>query len=247
MNPLMATGAAGAPTSPVIVALDFAGEAAALDFVSRLDPSACRVKVGKELFTASGRSLIEKLVARGFQVFLDLKFHDIPNTVAHACKIAAELGVWLVDVHASGGRRMMEAARESLEPYSQRPLLIAVTVLTSMEASDLAEIGITIPPQEQVLRLAQLTKSSGLDGVVCSAQEAALLKPALGADFKLVTPGIRLADAAADDQRRVMTPTAALQAGADYLVIGRPITRAADPLAVLQAINRDIDALRNRA
>lgn len=247
MNPLMANDAVTAPTSPVIVALDFANEAAALDFVSRLDPSACRVKVGKELFTASGRSLIEKLVARGFQVFLDLKFHDIPNTVAHACKIAAELGVWLVDVHASGGRRMMEAAREALEPYSQRPMLIAVTVLTSMEASDLAEIGITIPPQEQVMRLAQLTKSSGLDGVVCSAQEASILKPALGAEFKLITPGIRLADAVADDQRRVMTPTAALKDGADYLVIGRPITRAADPLAVLQAINRDIDALRNQA
>ncbi|RXZ45127.1 orotidine-5'-phosphate decarboxylase [Crenobacter cavernae] len=241
MNPLIASPAgAHSPASPVIVALDFPNEAAALAFVSRLDPAACRVKVGKELFTASGRGLIEKLVARGFEVFLDLKFHDIPNTVAHACKIAAELGVWLVDVHASGGRRMMSAAREALEAYSQRPMLIGVTVLTSMEAADLAEIGITVSPQEQVLRLATLTRDSGLDGVVCSAQEASLLKPALGADFKLVTPGIRLAGAAGDDQRRVMTPVAALEGGADYLVIGRPITQSADPLATLATINADI-------
>ncbi|AXK39718.1 orotidine-5'-phosphate decarboxylase [Crenobacter cavernae] len=245
MNPLIVSPAgAHSPASPVIVALDFPNEAAALAFVSRLDPAACRVKVGKELFTASGRSLIEKLVARGFEVFLDLKFHDIPNTVAHACKIAAELGVWLVDVHASGGRRMMSAAREALEAYSQRPLLIGVTVLTSMEASDLAEIGITVSPQEQVLRLATLTRDSGLDGVVCSAQEASILKPVLGADFKLVTPGIRLAGAAGDDQRRVMTPVAALEGGADYLVIGRPITQSADPLSTLAAINADIAAYR---
>jgi len=240
MNPLLAAGLDLEPVSPVIVALDFATEREALDFASRLDPAQCRLKVGKELFTASGRTLIEALVARGFKVFLDLKFHDIPNTVAHACKMAAELGVWLVDVHASGGRRMMSAAREALEAYSQRPLLIAVTVLTSMEASDLAEIGITLPPEEQVLRLATLTRDSGLDGVVCSAQEASRLKEALGKEFKLVTPGIRLADAVADDQRRVMTPTAAIAAGSDYLVIGRPITRAADPLAVLTSINREI-------
>ncbi|TCP10831.1 orotidine-5'-phosphate decarboxylase [Crenobacter luteus] len=244
MNPLVANAGAASPASPVIVALDFPGEAAALDFVARLDPAACRVKVGKELFTASGRSLIEKLVARGFEVFLDLKFHDIPNTVAHACKIAAELGVWLVDVHASGGRRMMSAAREALEGYSHRPLLIGVTVLTSMDASDLAEIGIAVPPEEQVLRLATLARDSGLDGVVCSAQEASMLKPALGADFKLVTPGIRLAGSPGDDQRRVMTPVAALQGGADYLVIGRPITQSADPLATLAAINADIAAWR---
>ena len=192
------------------------------------------------MFTSSGRSLVESLAARGFQVFLDLKFHDIPNTVAHACKAAAEAGVWMVNVHASGGRRMMEAAREALAPYSQRPLLIAVTVLTSMEAADLAEIGIAASPQEHVLRLATLTRDCGLDGVVCSAQEAGELKAALGRDFKLVTPGIRLADSEADDQRRVMTPTTALAAGSDYLVIGRPITRAADPLAVLRAINQDI-------
>ncbi|AAQ60711.1 orotidine-5'-phosphate decarboxylase [Chromobacterium violaceum] len=239
MNPLIAQGESRT-TSPVVVALDFADADGALAFASRLDPAECRLKVGKELFTSSGRHLVESLAARGFQVFLDMKFHDIPNTVAQACKAAAESGVWMVNVHASGGRRMMEAAREALAGYSQRPLLIAVTVLTSMEASDLAEVGIAATPQEHVLRLATLTRDCGLDGVVCSAQEAAMLKLALGRDFKLVTPGIRLADSAGDDQRRVMTPTAALAAGSDYLVIGRPITRAADPLAALRAINQDI-------
>lgn len=240
MNPLISAGHAANVASPVLVALDFPTAEAALAFAARLDPSACRLKVGKELFTAAGPKLVEQLAARGFQVFLDMKFHDIPNTVAHACKMAAELGVWMVNVHASGGRRMMSAAAEALAGYSQRPLLIGVTVLTSMEASDLAEIGITVSPQEQVLRLATLTRDSGLDGVVCSAQEASLLKAQLGSEFKLVTPGIRLADSAADDQRRVMTPVAALEAGADYLVIGRPITQSADPLATLAAINGDI-------
>ncbi|GGY10661.1 orotidine-5'-phosphate decarboxylase [Paludibacterium paludis] len=240
MNPLAAPGFASTTTSPVIVALDFADPNSALAFAARLDPSQCRVKVGKELFTASGRSLIDALVARGFQVFLDLKFHDIPNTVAQACKMAAESGVWMVNVHASGGRRMMETAREGLAHYSQRPLLIAVTVLTSMEAGDLAEVGIAVPPAEHVLRLASLTRDCGLDGVVCSALEAPLLKSELGAAFRLVTPGIRLSDSAADDQRRVMTPVSALAAGADYLVIGRPITRADAPLDVLYKINRDI-------
>ncbi|OHX20966.1 orotidine-5'-phosphate decarboxylase [Chromobacterium sphagni] len=239
MNPLIAAAEARSP-SPVVVALDFADAAGALAFASRLDPAECRLKVGKELFTSSGRDLVEALAARGFQVFLDMKFHDIPNTVAHACKAAAEAGVWMVNVHASGGRRMMEAAREALAGYSQRPLLIAVTVLTSMEAADLAEVGIAASPEQHVLRLATLARDCGLDGVVCSAQEAAMLKQTLGKDFKLVTPGIRLADSACDDQRRVMTPTAALAAGSDFLVIGRPITRAADPLATLRAINRDI-------
>jgi len=244
MNPLIAAGQDLEPASPVVVALDFADAPSALEFAARLDPQQCRLKVGKELFTASGRSLVESLAARGFQVFLDLKFHDIPNTVAQACKVAAEAGVWMVNVHASGGRRMMEAAREGLEQYSQRPLLIAVTVLTSMEAADLVDIGITASPQEHVLRLATLTRDCGLDGVVCSAQEAPMLKNALGQEFKLITPGIRLADSAADDQRRVMTPVAALQAGADYLVIGRPITRADAPLEVLRKINGDIAAYR---
>lgn len=238
----MTSGLAANVSSPVLVALDFSTADAALAFATRLDPAQCRLKVGKELFTAAGPKLLEQLAARGFQVFLDLKFHDIPNTVAHACKMATEAGVWMVNVHASGGRRMMTAAAEALAQYSQRPLLIGVTVLTSMDAADLAEVGITVSPQEHVLRLARLTKDSGLDGVVCSAQEAPLLKAELGREFKLVTPGIRLADSVADDQRRVMTPVAALQAGSDYLVIGRPITQSADPLATLAAINADIQS-----
>lgn len=244
MNPLISAGLLTQPASPVVVALDFADADSALAFAARLDPMQCRLKVGKELFTAAGPQLVERLAARGFQVFLDLKFHDIPNTVAQACRMAAEAGVWMVNVHASGGRRMMSAAREALEPLSHRPLLIAVTVLTSMEAADLAEVGITVPPQEQVLRLARLTREAGLDGVVCSAQEASMLKAEIGRDFKLVTPGIRLEDSVADDQRRVMTPVSALAAGADYLVIGRPITRASEPLAVLAKINQDIQLYR---
>jgi orotidine-5'-phosphate decarboxylase len=246
MNPLLSAELALETRSPVIVALDFHDAHAALDFAARLDPSECRIKIGKELFTASGRDLVESLVLRGFQVFLDLKFHDIPNTVAQACKMAAESGVWMVNVHASGGRRMMTAAREALSGMSQRPLLIAVTVLTSMDASDLVEIGIEASPESHVARLATLTRDCGLDGVVCSAQEAAALKARFGTGFRLVTPGIRLTDSAADDQRRVMTPTAALAAGADYLVIGRPITRADQPLEVLRKINQDIELFRNK-
>jgi orotidine-5'-phosphate decarboxylase len=246
MNPLLSAELAIETRSPVIVALDFHDAHAALDFAAQLDPAECRVKVGKELFTASGRSLVENLALRGFQVFLDLKFHDIPNTVAQACKMAADSGVWMVNVHASGGRRMMTAAREALAGLSQRPLLIAVTVLTSMEASDLVDIGITVSPEEHVARLAALTRDCGLDGVVCSAQEAIALKARFGTTFRLVTPGIRLTDSAADDQRRVMTPTAALAAGADYLVIGRPITRADQPLEVLRKINQDIELFRNK-
>lgn len=239
MNPpAVAEGAQ--PMSPVIVALDFSDASSALAFASRLDPAACRLKVGKALFTASGRSLVESLVARGFQVFLDLKFHDIPNTVAQACKVAADIGVWMVNIHASGGRRMLEAAREGLEPYRQRPLLVAVTVLTSLEERDLIDIGIDNTLEEQVWRLARLSQSCALDGVVCSAQEAIQLKSKLGSSFKLVTPGIRLAAEPTDDQRRVMTPVEAWAAGADYLVIGRSITQAVDPLQVLHTINQAI-------
>lgn len=243
MNPLVLQTTKSAATSPyVIVALDFPDEQTTMAFVSRLDPALCAVKVGKELFTATGRNLVEKLVTRGFQVFLDLKFHDIPNTVAQACKIAAQTGVWMVDVHAVGGRRMMSAAREAIESYSQRPLLIGVTVLTSMEATDLTEIGINVPPQDQVLRLAQLTRDAGLDGVVCSAQEATLLRQHIEPPFCLVTPGIRLAGDDSGDQRRVMTPQAAITAGADYLVIGRSITRAADPMAALHQVLSQVSA-----
>jgi orotidine-5'-phosphate decarboxylase len=198
------------------------------------------LKVGKELFTVAGPELVRVLVARGFEVFLDLKFHDIPNTVAAACRAAAGLGVWMMNVHASGGRRMMTAAQEALAGLPQRPLLIAVTVLTSMSAEDLGEIGMFDAPADQVLRLARLTQACRLDGVVCSAQEASMLRAELGADFRLVTPGIRPAGAEVGDQRRVMTPAEALQAGATDLVIGRPITAAPDPLAALKQIQSEI-------
>ncbi|MCZ4293787.1 orotidine-5'-phosphate decarboxylase [Vibrio sinaloensis] len=222
----------------VIVALDYDNQADALAFVDRIDPSSCRLKVGKEMFTLFGPDFVKELHKRGFSVFLDLKFHDIPNTCSKAVRAAAEMGVWMVNVHASGGERMMTASREILEPYGKdRPLLIGVTVLTSMEQSDLAGIGLNIAPQEQVIRLANLTKNSGLDGVVCSAQEASMLKSELGKAFKLVTPGIRPAGAAVGDQKRIMTPVDAIAAGSDYLVIGRPITQAADPAAVLADIN----------
>lgn len=224
----------------IIVALDYSDAAPALALVARLDPALCRLKVGKELFTAAGPQLVEQLQRRGFEVFLDLKFHDIPNTTAQACKAAASLGVWMVNVHALGGRRMMEAAREGLANFSKPPKLIAVTVLTSMAQADLMELGIAATPAEQVSRLAALVQASGLDGVVCSAQEAALLRRERGEKFCLVTPGIRPADAAADDQSRIMTPRAALEAGSSYLVIGRPITKAADPLLALQQIANEI-------
>lgn len=227
----------------IIVALDYADAASALALVSRLDSSLCRLKVGKELFTLAGPQLVEQLIKRGFDVFLDLKFHDIPNTTAQACKAAAGMGVWMVNVHASGGRRMMETAREALANLSHQPKLIAVTVLTSMAQADLAELGINVSPAEQVLRLAKLAQASGLDGVVCSAQEAALLRAQLGRSFDLVTPGIRPADASADDQSRIMTPRAALENGSSYLVIGRPITKAADPLQALQNITNEIGEL----
>jgi orotidine-5'-phosphate decarboxylase len=225
----------------IIVALDYADATSAMALVGRLDPALCRLKVGKELFTAAGPDLVRALVARRFEVFLDLKFHDIPNTVAAACRAAAELGVWMVNVHASGGRRMMTAAHQALAARERRPLLIAVTVLTSMSAEDLHEVGVAEPPAEHVLRLAQLARTCGLDGVVCSAQEAPMLRREFGAGFRFVTPGIRPAGADAGDQRRVMTPAEALQNGATDLVIGRPITGAADPLAALEAIRRDIE------
>jgi orotidine-5'-phosphate decarboxylase len=226
----------------VIVALDYANAAEALAFAQRLDPKRCRVKVGKELFTVAGPALVEQLVARGFDVFLDLKYHDIPNTVASACKSAAALGVWMLNVHASGGRTMMQSAREALAGLSKPPKLIAVTVLTSLSAEDLRETGHTEAPQALVERLAKLAAASGMDGVVCSAQEASLLRRVCGPAFCLVTPGIRLADAAQDDQKRIVTPQVAIADGADYLVVGRPITRATDPLAVLDRINADIAA-----
>jgi orotidine-5'-phosphate decarboxylase len=227
----------------IIVALDYPHAAPAAELVARLEPALCRLKVGKELFTAAGPQLLEQFMRRGFEVFLDLKFHDIPNTAAQACKAAASLGIWMVNLHALGGRRMMEAARDALAQVAHPPKLIAVTVLTSMAQEDLAEIGLDVVPAELVLRLATLARDSGLDGVVCSAQEAALLRQHCGSEFCLVTPGIRPADAAADDQSRIMTPRAALEAGSSYLVIGRPITRAADPLLALKEISKQIGEL----
>lgn len=223
--------------SPVIVALDFPAAVPAVALAERLDPARCRLKVGKELFTREGPAVVRRLHGLGFDVFLDLKFHDIPNTTAAAVVSAAELGVWMVNVHASGGRRMMTAAREALVQGGYGTKLIAVTVLTSMEAQDLAEIGLAVEPLAQVERLAQLTRDCGLHGVVCSAQEAARLRALCGMGFELVTPGIRPRDADAGDQRRIMTPDEAMAAGSTYLVIGRPITQADDPLAALAAIN----------
>ena len=222
----------------VIVALDYDNQADAFSFVDKIDPSSCRLKVGKEMFTLFGPEFVKELHKRGFSVFLDLKFHDIPNTCSKAVRAAAEMGVWMVNVHASGGERMMTASREILEPYGKdRPLLIGVTVLTSMEQQDLAGIGLDLAPQEQVKRLAALTKNSGLDGVVCSAQEAPMLNADLGKEFKLVTPGIRPAGSAVGDQKRIMTPVDAITSGSDYLVIGRPITQAENPSQVLHDIN----------
>jgi len=224
----------------VIVALDFPATEPALELVAALDPTLCRLKVGKEMFTRFGPPFVETLVNKGFDVFLDLKFHDIPNTVAAACAAAADLGVWMINLHASGGRRMMETARERLDGLSHRPLLIAVTILTSLGQDDIAETGFSGTPAENVIRLAKLAESSGMDGIVCSPREAADVRPVTGSDFLLVTPGVRPKQAALGDQLRVMTPSDALNNGADYLVIGRPITAAPDPLQSLQDILTEI-------
>jgi orotidine-5'-phosphate decarboxylase len=234
----------------IIVALDYPDADAARQFVARLGakngPQICRLKVGKELFVVAGPDFVRELVGQGYDVFLDLKFHDIPNTVAQACKAAARLGVWMMNVHAAGGPRMLAAAREALDGMQNRPLLIAVTVLTSMGVDELKAIGVeAVDAEQQVLRLAGLTRDAGLDGVVCSALEAPVLRQMVlrhpeGTDFCLVTPGIRPAGSATGDQTRILTPAQALRAGADYLVIGRPITQAADPLAVLESIASEI-------
>ncbi|EFO4658617.1 orotidine-5'-phosphate decarboxylase [Escherichia coli] len=227
--------------SPVVVALDYHNRDAALAFVDKIDPRDCRLKVGKEMFTLFGPQFVRELQQRGFDIFLDLKFYDIPNTAAHAVAAAADLGVWMVNVHASGGARMMTAAREALVPFGKdAPLLIAVTVLTSMEASDLADLGVTLSPADYAERLAALTQKCGLDGVVCSAQEAVRFKQVFGQEFKLVTPGIRPQGSEAGDQRRIMTPEQALAAGVDYMVIGRPVTQSVDPAQTLKAINASL-------
>lgn len=232
-------------SSRLIIALDFPTAEQALHFVKSLNPRDCKVKVGFELFVAAGSDFVRQLVASGFEVFLDLKFHDIPNTVASACKAAARLGVWMLNVHASGGPVMLKAARQAIDELEleKPPLLIAVTVLTSMDQAQLQTIGVQVTePWQQVQHLAKLTQDNGLDGVVCSAQEAVALKNTLGNNFVLVTPGIRPVGSKTDDQARVMTPREARQAGIDYVVVGRPITQATDPLAVIAAINQDLNA-----
>ncbi|MBI0154354.1 MULTISPECIES: orotidine-5'-phosphate decarboxylase [Gilliamella] len=233
-------------SSPIIVAVDFADTKSAWNFIDKVEPKDCRLKIGKELFTHAGPDFIKQIKQKGFDIFLDLKFHDIPNTVAKAVAAAAELGVWMTNVHASGGIRMMAAAKDALYPFGKdAPLLIAVTVLTSMESSDLKEIGIEVSPLEQATRLALLAKNCGLDGVVCSAKEVQSFRTRLGSDFKLVTPGIRPAGSTPDDQRRIMTPQRAQAAGADYLVIGRPITQAEDPSKALQTILSTLDSSKS--
>ncbi len=214
----------------IVVAMDYDNTEDCLALARQLDPALCRLKVGKELFTVCGPAIVKQLMSLGFDVFLDLKFHDIPVTTAKAVKAAAELGVWMVNVHASGGERMMRAARAALDEFSKPPLLIAVTVLTSLDEDDLAAVGIDDKPQEQVLRLARLAQACDLDGVVCSAQEAGILQNACGPDFQLVTPGIRLPSAKADDQKRTLSPSDAMAAGSHHLVIGRPITQAENPV-----------------
>ena len=231
----------------IIVALDFANAVDALALADRLDPAQCRVKVGKELFTSVGPQIVRALVTRGFAVFLDLKFHDIPNTVAGACRAAADLGCWMLNVHAAGGAAMLSAARTALGDAPERPLLIAVTVLTSTDEASLHAVGVAGSIAQQVARLALLSANAGLDGVVCSPLEIDLLRKQRGAAFKLVTPGVRPAASGLDDQVRVATPGAAIAAGAHYLVVGRPVTRAPDPLAVLAAINAEIAAARGQA
>lgn len=228
--------------SKVIVALDYDSEDKARTMVDQLDPQLCKLKVGKELFTRAGPSLVRTFVDQGFKVFLDLKFHDIPNTVANACAAAADLGVWMMNVHAQGGTKMMQAALNALESASaQRPLLIGVTILTSLSDDDIHATGLQGDTQSNVIRLAKLTEQAGLDGVVCSPLEVTVLREAVKPAFKLVTPGIRPAGSATDDQARIMTPQKAVAAGSDYLVIGRPVTQASDPIDVLQSINAEIN------
>ncbi len=227
--------------TPLIVALDYPDMDLALGMADLLDPKLCRVKVGKELYTKIGPKILEALHLKGFDVFLDLKFHDIPNTTANAVAVAADLGVWMVNVHVSGGRKMMDACVNKLVKHSSPPLLIGVTVLTSMAEADLSEIGIMASPLDHVIQLGKLAKSSGLDGVVCSAHEASLLKSQLGDAFKLITPGIRPSFAETGDQQRIMTPKDAILAGSDYLVIGRPITQAESPSLALERVMKEIN------
>ncbi len=229
--------------SKIIVALDYSAKSQAMEFVDKVEPDLCKLKVGKQLFTAHGPDIVETLVSKGFDVFLDLKFHDIPNTVHQACKAAVNMGVWMLNVHAIGGKDMLCAARDAVQIGPSRPYLIAVTVLTSTSNEDLVNLGISYSTDEMVLKLAKLTADSGLDGVVCSAHETEKLRQTFGPDFCLVTPGIRPADASTDDQKRIKTPKDAVISGSDYLVIGRPVTQARDPVAMLMSIRKEIESI----
>jgi len=231
--------------SKVIVALDIDSQQKLEELIRQLSPSVCRLKIGKTLFTRMGPQWVQSLQNQGFEIFLDLKFHDIPQQVAGACQEAARLGVWMVNVHALGGLAMLKAARKAVDecPTDRKPLLIGVTILTSLSSSDLDLIGIHEPLEQVVIRLATLCHQAGLDGVVCSAQEALAIKAVLGADFLCITPGIRLQSDAHQDQKRVLTPIDAIKAGSDYLVIGRSITHATSPMDVLHQVNQGICAL----
>jgi orotidine-5'-phosphate decarboxylase len=231
--------------SPVIVALDFPTTDAALALVAQLDPSQCRLKVGKELFALGGPLLVQSLQKQGFEVFVDLKYHDIPTTVAKACRALSDMGVWMLNVHSLGGPKMIAAAREAIEQSGHSTLLIAVTILTSFDEQQLAAVGLQGTIASNVKRLAQLAQDAGAQGVVCSAHEAAMLRQSCDPDFCLVTPGIRLTNESSDDQHRIMTPEKAMIVGSDYLVIGRPITQAVDPLAVLDEINHRLSSIKN--
>lgn len=245
MNPLL-IDKAQLPDSPIIIALDYSKSVDATNLVAKLDPKLCKLKVGKELFVGAGPKFVEQLVVSGYDVFLDLKFHDIPNTVYGACKTAANLGVWMVNVHASGGQKMLEAAKKAIDDTGHKALLTAVTILTSMTENDLTQTGINDNMETQIKRLAKLSFDSGLDGVVCSALEVQMIKDSTKPEFLTITPGIRLPESQTDDQNRIMTPEAAIRNGADYLVIGRPITASANPQValgdILARINKDFYA-----
>lgn len=227
-------------TSKLIIALDYPSAEQALTFIKQLSPDSCKLKVGFELFISAGPDFVKQIVDMGYDVFLDLKFHDIPNTVASACRSASELGVWMMNVHASGSTEMMQSAKQALVDSRSNTKLIAVTVLTSMNQQQLSKVNVSISPEEQVKHLAQLTQASGLDGVVCSAQEAVMLRSLLGNEFLLVTPGIRPVGADIGDQSRVMTPAQANESGVSYIVVGRPITQSDEPLKVIEQINIDM-------
>jgi orotidine-5'-phosphate decarboxylase len=227
--------------SKIIVALDYADAESALQFIDQISPSLCRVKIGKELFTAAGPELVKAIVAKGYDVFLDLKFHDIPNTVNKAISAAARLGVWMVNVHALGGAEMMKAAKQAVNDFDGlAPHLIAVSILTSTDQQGLNQIGIQKTPAQAVMDLTALSMECGLDGMVCSAQEAEAIRKQFGPKPLLVTPGIRPEGSDSNDQQRIMTPQKAMAAGSSYLVIGRPITANDNPVAQLEKINQSL-------